>query len=132
MNMINMLTPLKEDESITACNFRNCFPCNTSDLENSEEIRIPCHNSPFSHLTKSCLYIVRSLKDGGPVTLNVIKLPKNFPSFQFLVARLKINGQVVDAIRSPGLATTMENICFQARWEIMLSIFPDRKCYEIW
>ena len=96
--MLNVLEPLKEDESITSYDYRNYFPYNMSQLGNSDEIRVACHNSTFAHLSESCLYLEGRLDNWSPATLATVKMVKNFPLFLFSEVRLELNGQVVDSV----------------------------------
>ena len=111
MDILNVLEPLQEDESLTGYEYRNYFPYNMSQLGNSDEIRVACHNSTFAHLSESCLYLEGALETWTPDTMNTVKLVKNFPLFMFSEVRLELNGQVVDSVRSPGIVSTMKNYC---------------------
>ena len=113
MELLNVLSPIREDESITSYDYRNYYPYNSSQLGNSEELRIPCQNSTFAHLSESCLYIEGSITDLAPEAMTIIKLVKNFPLYLFSEARLELNGQVIDSVRSPGTVSTMKNYCLQ-------------------
>ena len=117
MDILNVLEPLRQDEWITSYDYRNYFPYNVSQLDNSDEIRIPCHNSTLAHLAESCIYLEASLIDLIPETMNIVKLVKNFPVFLFSEARLELNGQVVDVVRAPGLVSTMKNYCLVSESE---------------
>lgn len=101
-SILNVLESLRSDESLTSYEYRNYYPFNASKPGNSEEVRLPCHNSTFAQLSKSCLYLEGSLTDFKPEALTTVKLVKNFPLFLFSEARFEINGQTIDGIRSPG------------------------------
>ena len=117
MDILNVLEPLLEDESITGYDYRNYFPYNMSQLGNSDEIRVACHNSTFAHLSESCLYLEGSLENWAPETLLRAKLAKNFPLFLFSDVRLELNGQVVDWVRVPGTVGTIRNYCLISKEE---------------
>ena len=111
MDILNVLEPLQEDELITGYDYCNYFPYNMSQLGNSDEIRVACHNSTFAHLSEFCLYLEGSLDNWAPESLSQTKLVKNFPMFLFSEVRLELNGQVVDSVRAPGIVSTMKNYC---------------------
>lgn len=118
MEILNVLDPLREDESIVGYDYRNYLPYNAGQLDNSDEIRICCNNSTLAHLAESCLYLEGAVTDLAPATLNNVKLAKNFPLFLFSEARLEINGVVVDSVRAPGLVSTMKNYCLLSHTEL--------------
>lgn len=101
----------RSDESLVSYESRNYFPFNSSQLSNSEEIRIPCFNSMFAHLSESCLYLEGSLGDFKPEALKTVKLVKNFPLFLFSECKLELNGTTIESIRMPGISSTMMNYC---------------------
>lgn len=117
MEILNVLEPVREDESLTSYDYRSYYPYNASQLGNSDEIRIPCHNSTYTHLSESCLYIEGSLSDITPDTLTKIRLSKCFPLFLFSEARLELNGHVIDYVRSPGIVSCMKNYCLMTEQE---------------
>ena len=117
MDILNVLEPLQENESITGYDYRNYFPYNMSQLGNSDEIRVACHNSTFAHLSKSCLYLEGSLESWSPEALQTVKLSKNFPLFLFSEVRLELNGQIVDSVRAPGIVGTIRNYCLMSEEE---------------
>lgn len=113
-----MLDPVREDESVVSYDYRNYMPFNLGQMDNSDEIRIACHNSTLAHLAESCLYLEGAVTDLSPATLNSVKLVKNFPVFLFSEARLEINGVIVDTVRSPGLVSSMKNYCLLSQSEL--------------
>lgn len=117
MEILNVLEPVREDESLIGYDYRSYYPYNASQLGNSDEIRIPCHNSTYTHLSESCLYVEGSLTDIAPETLMRIKLSKCFPLFLFSEARLELNGHVIDYVRSPGIVTCIKNYCLTSEQE---------------
>lgn len=114
---LDVLAPLKIEESITGRDFRNFLPYNGSQLSNSEEVRICVNHCNFAHLSDSCLYIEGSLTDIKPAALDKVKLVKNFPMFLFSEVRLEINSQVIDTIRNPGIVSTIKNYCLMSQSE---------------
>lgn len=117
MEILNVLEPVREDESLIGYHYRSYYPYNASQLGNSDEIQIPCHNSTYTHLSESCLYVEGSLTDIAPETLMRIKLSKCFPLFLFSEARLELNGHVIDYVRSPGIVTCIKNYCLTSEQE---------------
>ena len=110
MNMLDVLTPPLEDESITKLEERNYGPYNINALGKNEEIRIAVLNSEFVLPCESYLYLEGEVTNITPATVEKVTLAKNFAMSLFNEIRFELNGIVVDSIRQPGIATTMKNL----------------------
>ena len=110
MDILDVVEPLREDESIIGYDYRNYYPYNAKQLGKSDEIRIPCHNTAFVHPSESCLYLEGIVDFTAPAEkFDKVRLIKNFSMFLFSEVRFELNGQVVDSVRCPGIVTTVKN-----------------------
>ena len=100
MDILNVLKPVEEDNSIVSYEYHHFKPYNPLQISKSDEVRISILNSDLLlHLYEAYLYIegtITTVKGGAPMV-------DNWPLFLFSQMRLEINGIEVDSNRNVGL-----------------------------
>lgn len=115
MNILDILSPVEEDNSITKIEIHSYNPYSTSSLNKNDEIRIPVQNqSSFILPYQSYLYIEGKVGDITPSTVTQIEFTKNFIAFLFNEIRLEMGSQRLDQVKNPGIVTTMKNYISQS------------------
>ncbi|XP_051155216.1 uncharacterized protein LOC127277865 [Leptopilina boulardi] len=108
-DILNILRPVKFDDSLAHYEIHSHQPYNSSAFNNSDEIRIPVQNQDQYILpSKSTLHVTGRLVKANNTNVTNTKLISNSVSFLFIEIRHELSGVEIDPCKNVGLTTTMK------------------------
>ena len=111
MNIIDVITPVQEDRSITSYEYRVHKPFNTNQINKSDEIIIEILNSDlFLHLSEAFIYVEGHVSGFQRVALVEIKMVSMFPFFRFDEVRLELYGKTINSSINVGISSVIKNL----------------------
>lgn len=111
-NILNLLDPIIEDDSIVRYEYHNILPYSSTSLDNNDEIRIPIHQQDVLTLpAESRIYISGTLAKGAAAVYGANDgLSDNAMAHMFSEIRYELNGIVVDRVRNPGITSLLKGL----------------------
>lgn len=111
MEVLNISQSVPFDDSIVHMEYHTHLPYASMTLNNNDEIRIPIQQQDLCVIpSMSYLYVEgKLLKSGNSVTASKkTKFINNAFAHLFDEVRYELNGNVIDRVRNPGIATTLK------------------------
>ncbi|XP_043463656.1 uncharacterized protein LOC122499387 [Leptopilina heterotoma] len=120
--ILNILSPVKFDNSVAHYEIHAHQPYVSSAFNNSDEIRIAVqHQDLYILPSKSTLHVTgRIVKPNNTLVTNT-KLISNGISYLFNEIRYELNGVEIDRSKNVGITTTMKNLISQTPNQMIYS-----------
>lgn len=111
-DILNLLEPIQEDNSLTRYEFHNLLPYSSTNLDNNDEIRIPLHQQDVLTLpAESRIHLQGTLQKGAVAPYEANDgLCNNAMAHLFSEIRYELNGIVIERVRNPGLSTLLKGL----------------------
>lgn len=111
MDVLNISQSVPFDDSVAHMEYHTHLPYASMTLNNNDEIRIPIQQQDLCVIpSMSYLYVEGKLikSDGSNTASSATKFVNNAFSHLFDEMRYELNGNVIDRVRNPGIATTLK------------------------
>lgn len=111
-NILNLLEPALDDNSLTRYEFHNLLPYSSANLDNNDEIRIPLHQQDVLTLpSESRIHMQGTVQKVDAAAYAAGDgLCDNAMAHLFSEIRFELNGVVIDRVRNPGIATLLKGL----------------------
>lgn len=109
MDILDILSNVPFDDSISHMEFHTHFPYASNTLDNNDEIRIPIQQQDLCVVpSMSYLYVEGKLLLTDDSVPKNTKLTTNAFAYLFDEMRYEMNGVEIDRVRNPGITTTIK------------------------